>query len=102
MDFDQGEIDFSGNGSDEGHRKWVRELDEKKRAFELRYGVIVGRRVRVQLAGELNPIEGMIHVVSQNPTLPVAKLRLIMGKREFGPPDIESIVRLDDGSSHFL
>jgi len=96
MNFDQGELDLSGNGSDAGHRKWLRDLEERKRAFELRYGVIVGRRVRVQLSGELNPMEGMIHVVSQKPGLPVAKLRLIMGRREFGPTDIESIVRLDD------
>ena len=96
MNFDQGELDLSGDGSDEGHRKWLRDLEERKRVFELRYGVIIGRRVRVQLAGELNPIVGMIHVVSQKPALPAAKLRLVMGRREFGPAEIESIVRLDD------
>ncbi len=52
MSFDQGELHFSGNDSEEGHRKWQRELQENKRAFEARFGVILGRRVRVQLTGE--------------------------------------------------
>jgi hypothetical protein len=98
MNFDQGELDLSGNGSDAGHRKWLLELEEKKRAFELRHGVIVGRRVRVQLVGELHPLEGMIHVVSKHHERPAAKLRLLMGKREFGASEIESIVRLEDVS----
>lgn len=96
MNFDQGELNLSGNGSEEGRRRWLMELEEKKRAFELRHGVIVGRRVRVQLIGELNPLEGMIHVVSQRLNLPVTKLRLTLGKREFGASEIESIIRLED------
>ena len=96
MNFDQGEFDLSGNGSEVGHRKWLLELEEKKRAFEVRHSVIIGRRVRVQLIGELNPLEGMIHVVSQRPDLPATKLRLSMGKREFGVGEIESLIRLED------
>jgi hypothetical protein len=96
MNFDQGEFDLSGNGSEEGHRKWQQELDEKKRAFETRYGVILGRRVRVQLAGELNPLEGMIHLVSKDTRQPGSKLRLQLGSREFIASEIESIIRIDD------
>ncbi len=96
MNFDQGELDLSGNGNEDGHRKWLRDLDERKRTFELRYGVIVGRRVRVQLIGETYPLEGMIHVVSQKPGLPASKLRFVLGQREFGPAEIESIIRLED------
>jgi len=96
MDFDQGEFDLSGNGSDEGYRKWLRDLDANKRAFELRNGVVIGRRVRVQLVGELEPMDGMIHVVAQKGARSAARFRLIMGKREFSPSEIESIVRLDD------
>ena len=96
MNFDQGELDLSGNGSEVGHRQWLLELEEKKRAFEVRHGVIIGRRVRVQLVGELNPLEGMIYVTSKPNDLPSTKLRLIMGKREFGTSEIESLVRLKD------
>ena len=96
MNFDQGEFDLEGNGSEEGYLKWVRELDEKKRAFELRFGVIIGRRVRVQLVGELNPLEGMIHLISPKIPRSAAQIRLSLGKREFTPLEIESIVQVDD------
>ena len=96
MNFDQGELDLSGKGSEAGHRKWLVELEEKKRAFEVRHGVIIGRRVRVQLVGELNPLEGIIRVVSTQASLPSAKLRLVMGKREFGISEIESLICLED------
>jgi hypothetical protein len=96
MNFDQGELDLSGRGSEEGHRKWQQELDEKKRAFEIRYGVILGRRVRLQFAGELNPLEGMIYLVSKSGQQAAGKLRFCLGNREFTANEIESIIRLDD------
>ena len=96
MSFDQGELDLSGNGSEAGHRRWLLELEEKKCAFEVRHGVIIGRRVRVLLAGELQPLEGMIHLVSKKLGHSTAQIRLGMGKREFTPLEIESIVRLED------
>lgn len=96
MNCDQGELDLSGNGSEDGHRKWLIELEEKKRAFEIRHGVMIGRRVRVQLIGETHPLEGMIYLVSREIPQSAAKLRLSMGTREFTPLEIESIVRLED------
>ena len=96
MNFDQGEFDLSGNGSEEGHRKWRQELDEKKRAFEVRFGVILGRRVRVQLAGELKPLEGLIYLISKDTRQAGAKLRLQLGSREFIASEIESIIRIDN------
>lgn len=99
MNFDQGELDLSGNGSEAGHRKWQQELEIKKRAFESRFGVILGRRVRVQLVGELRPLEGMIHLVSKNLNQPGHKLRFQLGSREFSASEIESIIRLDEPAS---
>jgi hypothetical protein len=96
MNFDQGELDFLGNGSEAGHRKWLLELETKKRAFETRFGVILGRRVRLQLAGELEPLEGMIRLVSNEPGSPGSKLRFQLGNREFTTKEIESIIRLDE------
>ena len=99
MDFDQGEFDLSGKGSDAGYRKWLRDLDANKRAFESRHGVVIGRRVRVQLVGELESMEGMIYVVARKGSPSGSKLRLTMGNREFSPMEIESIVRMGDFSS---
>ncbi len=96
MNFDQGELDLTGNGSEEGHRKWLQELEDKKCAFEFRFGVMMGRRVRVQLVGETYPLEGMIYLVSQKIPQTSAKLKLSMGSREFTPLEIESIVRLEN------
>jgi hypothetical protein len=96
MNFDQGELDLTGNGSEAGHRKWLQELATKKRAFETRFGVILGRRVRVQLIGELNPLEGMIHLLSKDLRQPGNKLRFQLGTREFVASEIESIIRIDE------
>lgn len=96
MNFDQGELDFSGDGTEQGYRKWQRDLDERKRAFELRYGVIVGRRVRVQLIGETHPLEGLIRLDTEKPPQAAAKLRLRLGAREFTAAQIESIIRIDE------
>jgi hypothetical protein len=95
MSFDQGHFNFDAPGSEAGYQKWQQELEEKKRDFELRFGVMIGRRVRVQLVGETDPLEGMIYLVSQKIPQSAAKLKLSMGKREFTPLEIESIVRLD-------
>jgi hypothetical protein len=99
MNFDQGEFDLSGNGSEEGYRKWQLDLDEKKRAFELRHGVLIGRRVRVQLIGELNTLEGLIYLVSPKTPQSSAQILLSLGNREFTPRQIESIVRIEDAGS---
>lgn len=59
--------------------------------------MILGRRVRVQLAGEQHPLEGVIYLISKDALLPGAKLRLQLGTREFIASEIESIIRIDDG-----
>lgn len=95
MNFDQGEFDLTGGGSEDGHRKWLRDLEEKKRAFEVRHGVIIGRRVRVQLRGELDALEGMIYLISQKTPNSTAQIRLSLGNREFTPSEIESLVLME-------
>lgn len=95
MDFDQGELDFDSNGSVEGWNKWQRELEEKKRAFETRHGIILGKRVQVRLRGEFEPLEGAVRVVSKRAPVVSAQLRLGIGAREFIVAEIESIVRMD-------
>jgi len=93
MSFDQGEFNFDAQGSDAGWRRWREELEGKKRAFESRWGVVLGKRVTVWLKDHAKPLSGMIEW--QEPTRsernepPRFKLRGL----EFGPGEIESIVQ---------
>ena len=99
MNFDQGNFDFDAPGSEAGYQKWQQQLDENKRAFELRHGIVLGRRVKVWLTGGTLPLEGMIHLSPQKDRQVTSKLRLLMGCREFSPMEIESIVCIDAESA---
>jgi hypothetical protein len=46
--------------------------------------------------GELNPLDGMIYLVSKSEPHAAGKLRFRLGNREFTANEIESIIRLDD------
>ena len=95
MNFDQGEFNFDAKGSEAGFRKWREELAAKKRAFETRWGVILSKRVRVELRDYAKPLTGMLEWVSdpkkgrQGP--PVFRLK----GAEFGVGEIVSIVQED-------
>lgn len=93
MSFNQGEFNFDAKGSEEGFRKWREELDAKKRAFELRWGVILHRRVRVTLVDHMKPLIGVMEWVEESGKgsgrPPVFRLNGL----EFGIGQIESIVQ---------
>lgn len=95
MSFDQGEFDFSASNSEEGFHKWRRELDERKQAFERRFGVILGRLVRVSLSHHRMPLEGIIRLASDQQNMGTKHLRFRLREIEFSVHDIESIVSLD-------
>ena len=57
--------------------------------------MIIGRRVRVQFAGEFNSLEGMIYLVTKDGKKAAGKLRFCLGSREFAANEIASIIRLD-------
>jgi hypothetical protein len=96
MSFDQGQFDFDAPGSDAGWRRWREELDEKKRAFESRWGVVLGKRVTVWLKDHAKPLSGMLE------WLEVAKggmngaPRFKLRGLEFGHEEIESIVQEEE------
>ena len=93
MNFDQGQFNFDAKGSEDGFRRWREELDEKKRAFESRWGVILSRRVCVALKDHAKPLRGILEWVNdpkkgrQGP--PLFRLRGV----EFSVGEIESIVQ---------
>jgi hypothetical protein len=93
MPFDQGQFDFDAPGSDAGWRRWREELEEKKRAFESRWGVVLGKRVVVCLRDHAKPLTGRVEwiepVASERHLPPRFRLRGL----EFGPADIESMVQ---------
>ena len=96
MNFDQGEFNFKANGPEDGYRKWREELDAKKRAFEIRWGVILGRTVCVSLKDHVKPLTGMLEWISDPKTVasktPTFRLRGV----EFTVVEIESIVQVED------
>ena len=95
MNFDQGEFNFKANGPEDGYRKWREELDAKKRAFETRWGVILGRTVRVALRDHVKPLTGILEWVSdpKNPSPKTPQFRL--KGMTFTVAEIESIVQVE-------
>ena len=93
MNFDQGQFNFDTKGPEDGYRKWREELDEKKRAFESRWGVILSRRVCVSLKDHAKPLRGILEWVNDSKrghqAQPLFRLRGV----EFSVGEIESIVQ---------
>ena len=94
MIFDQGEFNFDADGPEEGFRRWREELDEKRRSFEARWGVILSRKVSVKLRDFSKPLVGILEgsgvFAANGRKPPVFKLCNV----EFSPSEIESIVQL--------
>ena len=74
--------------------QWQEELDQRKKQFETRYGIILGSKVRLILRGENTPLEGIIGLCDSNEPAIRSRLHLRMGKREFILAEIESVMRL--------
>ena len=97
MNFDQGQFNFDAQGSEAGWRRWRDELDAKKRAFELRWGVVLGKRVTVCLRDHAKPLSGMLEWQPEPKAGPNAPPRFKLRGLEFGPGEIESIVQNEPG-----
>jgi hypothetical protein len=62
MDFKQGEFDFDAPGTNTGWVKWRQQLDERKHAFEQRWGIILGKSVTLTLRDYAKPFTGIITI----------------------------------------
>jgi hypothetical protein len=80
--------------SEEGFDRWREEAEKEKRAFEKRWGVPLGKLVRVQLRGEAREREGLLRVVEEPVGSSAKALRLTMGGHAFAAAQIESLVRV--------
>ncbi len=81
-------------GGEEGFARWKEEAEAEKRAFEMRWGVPLGRPVRVQLRGEAREREGLLRVVEEPVGSSAKALRLVVGGHVFAAGQIESVVRV--------
>ena len=100
MAFNQGEFDFDAPASEDGYRNWQKRLDEKKRAFERKWGIVLGRRVRVTLHDHDRPLEGRIYLATEDVPETAEDLLLRIGGFEFARSEISGIVRLREDPEH--
>lgn len=80
--------------NDQGYAQWKAEADAARRAFEKRWGIPLGKRVRVQLRGEVREREGLLLAVEETPSKTAKQLRLRLGTHVFPASQIESLVCL--------
>lgn len=93
MDFNQGEFNFDASGSEAGWRRWREELEERKRAFESQWGVVLGKRVTVRLRDHAKPLSGMLEWLDGRGQGKAATPRFRLRGLEFGHEEIESIIQ---------
>ena len=80
--------------STDGFTRWKEEAEAARRAFEKRWGVPLGKAVRVQLRGEPREREGLLRLVDEPTRGSFKHLRLTLGGHRFGANEIESLVRV--------
>jgi hypothetical protein len=95
MNFDQGLFNFDANGREDGYRKWREELDAKKRAFEARWGVILGKTVCVSLRDHAKPLTGILEWISDPKKATAKNPQFRLKGMEFTVTEIESIVQVE-------
>lgn len=86
------ELPTQGDGA--GYAAWKSETEAAKRAFEQRWGVPLGKPVRVQLRGEAREREGCLFVAGEAAERG-KPLRLRLGSEVFEASRIESVVRVE-------
>ena len=78
--------------NDQGYAQWKSEADAARRAFEKLWGIPLGKRVRVQLRGEVREREGLLLAVAETPIKTAKQLWLRLGTHVFPASQIESLV----------
>lgn len=86
--------------SDAGWRRWQEDLAAKQRAFESRWGVILGKKVYVSVLHHPRPLTGRLEWINPDRNKLNAPPRFRLKGIEFGHADIESVVQLDDSAPH--
>lgn len=82
------------NADEGGFARWKEEAEAAKRAFEQRWGVPLGKPVRVLLRGEAVEREGLLRVAEEPAGKSAKHLRLTLAGHTFAAAQIESVVRM--------
>lgn len=83
--------ELPAQSGEDGFERWKSEMDAANRAFEHRWGIPLGKRVRLQLRGEPREREGMLRLVEEQGS---NTLRLSLEGHVFAMAQIESVSRL--------
>ena len=89
--------ELPSKADESGYTAWKAEIEAAWRAFERRWGVPLGKQVRVQLRGEAREREGLLQVVEEpkrKPSKTALHLKLRLGGFVFSSTQIESVVRI--------
>jgi hypothetical protein len=78
-------------GGEDGFARWKADMDAARRAFEHRWGIPLGKRVRLQLRGEAREREGILRMVEEQGS---SMLRLSLDGHVFAMTQIESVSRV--------
>lgn len=94
MPFDQGQFDFNA-GDESGWRRWREELEAAQRAFETKWGVMLGKTVEVRLRDHAKPLRGRLEWIRPGGgTSPSRPPRFRLKGLEFGHEEIESVLQI--------
>jgi hypothetical protein len=78
-----------------GYEAWQSQQLEQKKAFEKKWGIPLGCRVRIQLTTQGRPIEGLIRLASDDLAPATAKERFLrIQDTVFSPREVESLTRV--------
>ena len=86
--------ELPASADEAGFAAWKAEAEAARRAFEQRWGIPLGKLVRVQLRGEPREREGLLLAVEEAAHKHSKKLRLRLGTHVFLASQIESVVRV--------
>jgi len=86
--------ELPASADEAGFSAWKAEAEAARRAFERRWGIPLGKLVRVQLRGEPREREGLLLAVEETKRQPTKQLRLRLGTYVFSASQIESVVRV--------
>lgn len=92
MSFNQGKFNFDTANPSDGYTNWQKELKEQQHQWELRWGIILGKNVRVYRREYSQALEGIMSIV---PPLPKKHQppTVRIGHHTFRANEIESITR---------
>lgn len=79
----------------QGYETWKTEVAQARLAFEQRWGIPLGRAVRVRLRGEWQDREGVLRLADDAGPKKGRGVELRLGDHRFAASQIESVVRVD-------